>query len=142
VPIVAHITRAGVCAELLDDVLLHNELVVSEFILDAVCRKLIEKFSFPKREADQVAAFLRRAGKLALPAELPTDLCRDPTDIRILGTEVAGECALRISVGRDLLDMRDVLGIPLFAGATIGGARGKSNELASQTHEWKWRFPA
>jgi putative PIN family toxin of toxin-antitoxin system len=112
--IAAHISRAGVCAELLDDVLLHHDLVISEFILDEVCRKLIEKFSFPKREADQVAAFLRRAGTLALPAELPTDLCRDPTDIPILGTAVAGECALLISVDRDLLDMRDVLGIPII----------------------------
>jgi putative PIN family toxin of toxin-antitoxin system len=111
--IAAHISRAGVCVELLEDVLLHHELVISEFILEELSRKLRGKFNFPKREADQVAAFLRRAGILVLPADLPPDVCRDPTDIPVLGTAVAGECALLISVDRDLLDMQTVREIPI-----------------------------
>jgi uncharacterized protein len=112
--IAAHISRAGVCAELLEDVLLHHELVTSEFILGELCRKLIEKFDFPKRDAEQVAAFLRRADVVVLPTELPLDLCRDPTDMPVLGTAVAGECALLVSVDRDLLDMRIVREIPII----------------------------
>jgi putative PIN family toxin of toxin-antitoxin system len=112
--IAAHISRAGVCAELLDDVLLHHELVISEFIIEEIHRKLLEKFRFPKNESDAVAAFLRRAGILVMPVDLPADLCRDPTDIPILGTAVAGECSLLISVDRDLLDMRDITGIPII----------------------------
>jgi len=111
--IAAHISRAGVCAELLEDLLLHHELVISEFILEELTRKLGEKFNFPKRETDQVAAFLRRVGIVVLPADLPSDLCRDPTDMRVLGTAVAGECALLISVDRDLLDMRSAHEIPI-----------------------------
>jgi hypothetical protein len=38
----------------------HHELVTSEFILGELARKLIEKFRFLKREAELVAAFLRR----------------------------------------------------------------------------------
>jgi putative PIN family toxin of toxin-antitoxin system len=112
--IAAHISRAGVCAELLDDILLHHELVISEFILEEVSRKLLEKFHFSKKESDVVAAFLRRAGIVVVPADLPADLCRDPTDIPVLGTAVAGECSLLISVDRDLLEMRDVTGIPII----------------------------
>lgn len=111
--IAAHISRAGVCAELLEDVLLHHELVTSEFILDELRRKLIEKFSFPKREADQVAAFLRRAAIVVVPADLPSDVCRDPTDVPVLGTAVGGESTLLISVDRDLLDMQNFDGIPI-----------------------------
>lgn len=112
--IAAHISRAGVCAELLEDVLLHHELVISEFILEELRRKLGEKFKFPKRETDQVAAFLRRVSIVVLPADLPSDLCRDPTDLQVLGTAIAGECALLISVNRDLLDMRSVHEIPII----------------------------
>ena len=112
--IAAHISRAGVCAELLEDVLLHHDLVISEFILAELSRKLGEKFNFPKREADQVIAFLRRVGIVVQPADLPLDLCRDPTDIPVLGTAVAGECALLISVDRDLLDMQNVHKIPII----------------------------
>jgi putative PIN family toxin of toxin-antitoxin system len=104
--IAANISRAGVCAELLEDGLLHQELVTSEFILEELGRKLIEKFNYPARDSDQLGAFLRRVSIVVLPAELPPDACRDMTDIPVLGTAVAGKCSLLISVDRDLLDMR------------------------------------
>lgn len=112
--IAAHISRAGVCAELLEDILLHNELVISDFILQELTRKLKEKFKFPPRDAQQIAAFLRRVSILVLPTDLPPDLCRDPADLPILGTAIAGECSLLISVDRDLLDMRDIREIPII----------------------------
>jgi uncharacterized protein len=111
--IAAHISRAGVCAELLEDVLLHHELVISEFILEELRRKLVEKFKFPARDANQVATFLRRVGIVVVPVDLPSDLCRDPTDVPLLGTAVAGGCALLISVDRDLLDMHTIQEIPI-----------------------------
>jgi putative PIN family toxin of toxin-antitoxin system len=111
--IAAHITRAGVCAELLEDLLMHHELVISEFILEELRRKLSEKFGFPARDVNQVATFLRGVSIVVLPADLPSDLCRDPTDVPVLGTAVAGECSLLISVDRDLLDMRTIQEIPI-----------------------------
>jgi len=112
--IAAHISRAGVCAELLEYVLPPHELVISDFILEELGRKLIEKFNFPKRDADLVGAFLRRVSIAAQPAELPSDLCREPSDIPVLGTAVAGECAPLISVDRDLLDMPTIQAIPII----------------------------
>lgn len=112
--IAAHISRAGMCAELLEDLLLHHELVTSEYILAELRRKLVDKFRFPEREADHVAAFLRRAAAVVEPADLPSDVCRDPTDVPILGTAVAGDCALLISVDRDLLDMGHINEIPII----------------------------
>ena len=112
--IAAHISRAGVCAELLEDLLLHHELVISDFILQELGRNLVEKFNFPTCDADQVGAFLRRVSIVVQPADLPSNLCRDPTDVPVLGTAVAGECALLISVDRDLLDLKTILGIPII----------------------------
>ena len=43
-PIAAHISRTGVCAELLEDDLLHQELVSSEFILGELRGRLLGKF--------------------------------------------------------------------------------------------------
>ena len=112
--IAAHISRAGMCAELLEDLLLHHELATSEFILGEVGRKLVEKFRFLRRDADQVAVFLRRVAVVVEPADLPSDVCRDPTDIPALGTAVNGDCALLISVDRDLLDMHRIDEIPII----------------------------
>lgn len=112
--IAAHISRAGVCAELLEDILLHHDLVISDFILEEITRKLKEKFEVPVREVRQITAFLRRVSILVNPSDLPPDLCRDPTDLPVLGTALAGECALLISVDRDLLDMQDFRDIPII----------------------------
>lgn len=112
--IASHISRAGVCAELLEDVLLHHELVISAFILGEVDRMLVEKFNYPRRDADQVGHFLRRVSIVVEPSVLPPDLCRDPTDIAVLGTALAGECALLVSVDRDLLDMKTIQAIPII----------------------------
>ena len=112
--IAANISRAGVCAELLEDVLLHHDLVISEFILEELTRKLFEKFSFPRREADAVAAFLRRVAIVVTPTDLPAESCRDSSDIPVLGTATAGECALLISVDRDLIDMQHFMEIPII----------------------------
>jgi putative PIN family toxin of toxin-antitoxin system len=112
--IAAHISRAGVCAEMLEDVLLHHELVISDFILEELRRKLVDKFNFPRRDADQVGAFLRRVSIVVQPADLPSDLCRDPADVPVLGTAIAGECGLLISVDRDLLDMQAIQAIPII----------------------------
>ena len=112
--IAAHISRAGVCPELLEDLLLHHELVTSKFILEEVGRKLLQKFRFPKREVKQVTAFLRSMAVIVDPAHLPSHLCRDPTDVPILGTAVAADCAILISVDRDLLDMQRTNEIPIL----------------------------
>jgi putative PIN family toxin of toxin-antitoxin system len=112
--IAAHISRAGVCAELLEDLLLHHELVISDFILEELGRKLVEKFHFSKRDANLIGTFLRRVGTVVQPTELPRDLCRDPTDVPVLGTAVAGGCSLLISVDRDLLDMQTIQDIPII----------------------------
>ncbi len=108
--IAAHISRAGVCSELVEDVLLRHELVVSEFILGEVARKLVEKFHYSSSDAAENVAALRRACILAEPSEVPADLCRDPDDLPVLGTAVGGGCALLVSVDRDLLDMGAVEG--------------------------------
>jgi putative PIN family toxin of toxin-antitoxin system len=99
---------------LLEDVLLHHDLVISDFILEELARKLVEKLNFPKRDTDLVGIFLRRVGTIVQPADLRRDLCRDPTDVPILGTAVAGGCALLISVDRDLLDMQTIRDIPII----------------------------
>ena len=112
--IAAHISRAGVCAELLEEILLHHDLVISEFILAELTGKLKEKFNFPVRDAAQIVAFLRRVSILVLPTDLPPDLCRDPTDVPVLGTAIAGECSLLISVDHDLLEMREIRDIPII----------------------------
>ncbi|HXJ40673.1 MAG TPA: putative toxin-antitoxin system toxin component, PIN family [Bryobacteraceae bacterium] len=101
--IAAHITRAGVCAELLEDVLMEHQLFTSQFILDEVARKLLEKFAFPESAAQSIINFITHVAAKVEPATVPDNACRDPGDIPILGTALAAEANLLITVDRDLL---------------------------------------
>ena len=111
--IAASISRAGVCAELLEDILTHHELIISDFIVDEVSRKLREKFEFPKTEIADLCRFLRNAARLVEPTEIDPRVCRDPEDVPVLGTAVAAKADLLISVDKDLLTLGSFQGIDI-----------------------------
>ncbi len=112
--IAASISRAGVCAELLADVLTHHELLISEFIAEELGRKLRDKFNFPENEIRQLRRFLGRAATAVVPADLPAQTCRDPGDIPVLGTAVAGSASILVTVDKDLLALGEFRGIAII----------------------------
>ncbi|MGE3311245.1 MAG: putative toxin-antitoxin system toxin component, PIN family [Limisphaerales bacterium] len=103
--VAAHISRAGVCAELLEDVLLGHELVLSEFILGELREKLSAKFGYADTTVRAVVSHLKKSGELVQPEEIPSEACRDGDDLKILGTATAGRCDLLVTVDKDLLTM-------------------------------------
>lgn len=111
---VASISRAGVCAELFQDVLAHHESIISDFIVNEVSRKLHEKFDFTKTEIAELCSFLKATGSFVVPAEIDANVCRDPQDIPVLGTAVAGTANLLISVDKDLLAIGPFQGIEII----------------------------
>jgi putative PIN family toxin of toxin-antitoxin system len=112
--IAAAISRAGVCAELLEDVLSGHELIVSDFIVLEVTRKLKEKFHFPDSDIHQLRRFLLTAGMVVSPASLPSTACRDPADVPVIGTAVSGEASLLITVDKDLLSLGHYEGVRMI----------------------------
>jgi uncharacterized protein len=112
--VAAHISRAGVCSELLEDILLDHELVTSEFILEELARKLREKFHFPATLVAEVRKSIGQAAERVEPTEVPKGSCRDPEDLPILGSAVAGKVDLLITVDKDLLDLKSFSGIPII----------------------------
>jgi putative PIN family toxin of toxin-antitoxin system len=112
--ITAAISRAGVCAELLEDVLTHHELVISDFIAEEVGRKLRDKFNFPESEVRQLRRFLGRMATAVVPTNLPSNVCRDANDIPVLGTAVAASALVLVTVDKDLLALDGFQGIAII----------------------------
>ena len=71
--IAAYVARAGACAELLEEVLQHHELVLSDHILDEVRRKLTYKLLLPPRLVTRVVQSLARGATMVETAPLPLD---------------------------------------------------------------------
>ncbi len=108
--IAAFITH-GVCNELLEYCAINHEIILSAFILDEVREKLVRKFDFSSREAEEVIRLLKSRAVLVTPRKLEEPACRDPDDDKILGTAIAGDCECIVTGDKDLLVLRRVRGI-------------------------------
>jgi uncharacterized protein len=112
--IAASISRAGVCAELLEDVLTHHELVISDLIAEELSRKLRDKFNFPEREVRQLRRFLARMASTVVPTDLAANVRRDSEDVPVLGTAVAAGASVLVTVDKDLLALGEFQGIAII----------------------------
>jgi putative PIN family toxin of toxin-antitoxin system len=101
----------GVCTQLLDAVAERHELVISEFILDEVQRKLRVKAGFSEDEILKVMTRLRRVSSLVEPATVEKGRCRDETDLPILGTAIAAHALFLVTLDKDLLVLGQFQGI-------------------------------
>ena len=111
--LIAAIARPGVCTELVEEVARDHTLVLSEFILAEVERKLCEKFGVPAKDAAALATGIRGRGEVVTPAPVRRDACRDSEDLPVLGTAVGGQANLLVTVDKDLLTLGEFQGIPV-----------------------------
>jgi putative PIN family toxin of toxin-antitoxin system len=109
--VAAFISRAGVCANVMEDVLAHHELALSNYILDELTRKLAGKFGFRPADVREVRRFLAGAAVIVEAAALPSDSCRDPRDVPVLGTAIAAGADALVTVDKDMLVLRTFQGV-------------------------------
>jgi uncharacterized protein len=103
----------GLCAGLIPVCLSKHQLVLSEYILDEFRRHLIGKFRATQAQADEILLLLRRHAALVVPADISSDHCRDPDDLAVLGTAIAGHADLLVTGDGDLLTIITFQGIPI-----------------------------
>ena len=108
--LIASIAHPGVCSELVEEVLQDQSLVCSDYILDEVSRKLREKFHFSATDAAAIVGNLRNQCEQVHPAPVPVEACRDPKDLPVLGTAVAGQAEYLVTVDKDLLALGEFRG--------------------------------
>ena len=111
--LIAAIARPGVCTELIEEIASDHRLVVSEYILEEVQRKLCEKFHLQKPEAAALVFGIREQAEVVTAASVPPEACRAAGDLPILGSAVAGDVDLLVTVDKDLLSLEKYRGIPI-----------------------------
>ncbi len=111
--LLAAIARPGVCTQLLDEVAASHTLVCSRHILDEVARNLLEKFAVPPAVVQEIMRDLEAQAEMVIPLPVPPSACRDPHDLPVLGTALAGRAAWLITVDKDLLILGEFDGIAI-----------------------------
>ena len=123
--LIAAFIAHGVCNELLEHCALNHDIILSSFILDEVKEKLLKKFRFTSREANRVVRLLSSRGTTVTPQELAEPVSRDPDDDNVIATAVAGSCDCIVTGDKDLLVLKNALGIPVISPAYFWEFEGR-----------------
>ncbi len=100
--IVAAFAARGICSALFEYCVENHEIVACEEILAEVERALIRKIAVPKAVARSVVRFLRDKADVVSPALINPQVCRDSSDLPVLGSAVAGRCDFLVTGDGDL----------------------------------------
>ncbi len=95
----------GLCEALLAVCLEGHDLVTSDHILGELGRHLEGKFRMPRRRAQEIVAFVRQHSMVVEPEEVVPGTCRDPDDLPVIGTALAGRADLLVTGDADLLSV-------------------------------------
>jgi uncharacterized protein len=101
--ILAAYAFGGMCRAVFEVCVDAHELVTSEYMLEEVRRQLREKFNHSVSQADGRVALLREAAVVVHPSAVDAGACRDPDDLPVLGTLIAGEADCLVTGDNDLL---------------------------------------
>ena len=107
--------ETGFCADLFRDCVLHHELAVSDYILDELRRHLIGKAKLDATKTNDLLEAIRSVALFVTPATVPTDACRDPNDLPILGTAISANAAVLVTGDNDLLSLRNFQDVEILS---------------------------
>jgi putative PIN family toxin of toxin-antitoxin system len=113
--LIAALIARGTCHELLEHGVLRHELITSQFILDELREKLIEKFKYPNAMADEAITVLRSRMKVVTPSPLEILVCRDADDDNVLAAAVDASCDCIITGDKDLLVLHPYQAIAILS---------------------------
>lgn len=103
----------GLCEAVVETCIIAHDLIISEYILSELSRHLASKLRLPTDRLATITALLRDHSQCVDPTEVSPEACRDPADLAVLGTAVAGAAERLVTGHRDLLDLRSYEGIPI-----------------------------
>jgi uncharacterized protein len=113
--LLAAIGYGGLCRWVMDACIDSHELILSEHILGEVQRHLRSKVGHSPSMAEHHVAVLREAAEIVTPAEVPPGACRDPDDLPVLGTVLAGMADCLVTGDQDLLILGEFGGHPILS---------------------------
>lgn len=103
--ILAAVAARGLSAEVFEICLAEHEIVLSEHIIAEVVRNLTKKLRCSPDAVQNIETFLRNHARMVVPITVPADACRDASDLKVLGTALAGNPGCIISGDNDLLEL-------------------------------------
>lgn len=113
--LVAAFAARGLCEAVYQTCLAEHEVVASEHLLREVRRALRGKLKLSAGHANEIVALIQENALIVKPAEVETDACRDPQDLAVLGTLLAGQADCLVTGDQDLLALKSFHSFPILS---------------------------
>jgi uncharacterized protein len=104
----------GACYELLNHCFARHTLCISEFILDELQEKLLQKIKLTPEETARIIHFLRRNAECVPEAKLERHFAKDHDDDHILAAALSGRVDCILTGDKELLVLKRFFEIPIF----------------------------
>ena len=113
--LIAALIAKGACADLLEHCARFHDLMTSEYILQELQKNLVKKFCQTSRDALLAVDLMRSQMTVVAPASVEVSACRDPKDLPVLGTAVAGQGDALVTGDKDLLVLKKFKGVRIVS---------------------------
>ena len=111
--LIAALVADGLCRDLVRRRLENHVPISSQQLLDELREKLEQKFKVRAKDVPFLRAYTEPV-ELVRPAALPRHACRDPEDVAVLASAVAGQADCIITGDEDLLVLVEYDGISIL----------------------------
>ncbi len=115
--LIADAIASGTCRLVVRHCLATHEVVLSDHILEEVRRTLVRKLELSTVFTDTAVSLLRGRSLVVEPATVDPRECRDPKDLPVLGTAVAGAADCLVTGDKDLLVLGSFRGVTILSPA-------------------------
>ena len=103
--LVSAIATRGLCADVLREVLLSHQLLISADLMKELEKVLREKIELPQPLLAEFAEFIQQDAQFSKPSPLQKIPVKDQTDIPILSAALNGKANLFVTGDRELIDL-------------------------------------
>ena len=113
--LVSALASRGLCADLLELVLLEHDLVSGQSVLRELVRALREKVKLPAARSAEIVDFVSGEAAQVIGTAEPAVAKVDPDDARVLGEALAGHAELFVTGDAALLKLTTVSGLRIVS---------------------------
>jgi len=118
--LIGALATRGLCADVLREVLVSHQLVISTPLLEELKRVLEQKLKVPDGLIVEFIELIQRDAQLSTPSDLPDVKIQDKDDLIILSSAVNGRADLFVTGDRELLVLQNVGSMEIVSPRRVG----------------------
>jgi putative PIN family toxin of toxin-antitoxin system len=113
--LVSAFASRGICADVLELVLLEHDLIIGQNVLREVRKALRHKVKLPPARASEVVDFVAGEAAVVIEGAQPVDAKADADDALVLGEARSGQAEMFVTGDAALLKLKTVEGLKVIS---------------------------